>query len=88
MVVAEMGVSFDYVLFEMDWFVFLVCYNRLLMYKNGQKRTWTDEDEGTGMLYIKVYDEANENWIDYVEAEKDRYVFEKKRNCFVLPRGK
>lgn len=89
MVVSEMQVSFDYVLYEMDWFVFLEAYNWLLMYKHGHTRTWNSEgNEGTGMLYVQVYDEANENWIDYVEAEKDRYVFQSKRNCYVLPKGK
>jgi hypothetical protein len=88
MVVTEMRVSFDYVLYEMDWFVFLEAYNWLLMYKHGHTRSWVKpgEKEG-GMKYRTVYDEANGNWIDYMESESKRYTWMERQNCFWLKAG-
>lgn len=73
----------------MDWHVFLEAYNWCLMYCHGYTRIWAKPgDQEGGMKYRKVYDEENQNWIDYMEDEKDRYVWVDKRNCFMLPKGK
>lgn len=75
----------------MEWHQFLEAYNWCLMYIHGHDREWIKNGANeTGMLYRRVYDEEHENWIDYMKTDREagKYVFSKKRNCFVLPKGK
>lgn len=83
-----MGYTLDFVLYEMEWHQYLECYNWLLMYLHGYKREVIKrgKDKG-GMTYKQVYDEANMNWIDYMESEKDRYTWMEGQNCFWLRIG-
>ena len=79
-----MGWSLDYILYELEWHVYQECYNWLLMYIHGYKREVMGGKGSDGMKYKLVYDEANMNWIDYVEAEKDNYTWMPTQDCFWL----
>lgn len=58
------------------------------MYTHGHSRRWIEKgEEVSGMTYRQVYDEANQNWIEYVEAEKHRYTWMESKNCFYLKIG-
>ena len=85
----ELHLSLDYILYEMEWHIFIEAYNWCLMYIHQYTRTWIKPGEDTsGMTYKMVYDEANQNWIDYMESEKDRYEWREDKHCFYLPKGK
>ena len=58
------------------------------MYSHGHDRRLIDPgDAEDGMMYKQVYDEANMNWIEYVESEKDRDTWMPGKNCFYLKIG-
>jgi len=87
MVATELHCSLEYVLYEMNYDTFYEYQNWISMYKFGYSRRWVTPDDKKGMKYQKVWDCENENFIDYVESEKHRYVENKKRNCYELPKG-
>lgn len=87
MVCGEIGCSIEYVMYSMDYLSFIEAYNHILMYKHGYTRKW--KKSGTvGRQEKWVWDEENENMIEFMPTEKDRYEWEKKRNCYVLRTGK
>jgi len=86
-IAAETNSSIEYILYKMPYIAFLECINWIAMYKFGYTRKWITQEEQTASLEWKVWDEANNNWIDFVPNEIKRYRFEKSRNCYVLPRG-
>ena len=90
-VAAETHTPIDYILYVMGWVAFQEAYNWVLQYKFGYERQLIEKEKEIPMeerIENKwVYDEENQNWIPYVEAEKARYKWVDRRNCYVLPRG-
>ena len=89
MVARELNTPIDYILYEMEWHQFIEAYNWCLMYVHDHQRVWEnmaiDENDISNSV---VYDEANQNWIEFMPDDKDKYEWQEKRKCWVLPKVK
>ena len=73
----------------MPYMAFLECLNWIAFYRHGYKIKVIDTAKRKELekesLERWVWDEVNENFIPYMEEDKHKYQYSKKRNCYTLP---
>lgn len=86
MVATELGCGIKYIEYEMPYPRFYEAYNWIAMTKYGYTRSWPEARAKRQNECRWVFDEANQNYIDFMETEKHRYSW--KNNCWYLPKVK